>query len=332
MRHAIQIIVLFVAAFTALVPDTVAQTPDKTKRVGYIVWSTYGSRSHLEQAFLDSMRDRGYVEGKNLVVERRYVEVGGIEQVRVAAGELAALKLDAIVATCSPSTMAVKQATSNSGVPVVMAVVSDPVAQELIASYSHPGGNVTGLSSQGEDTLPKMLEYIREVLPSGTRIAVLYNKSNPVHARLWQVLEQAGKKLGASLVRIEVAGRGDLGAAFDTIGRERLGALLVLPDDNMTFNARVRLIELVQALRIPAIFGAREFVDAGGLMSYGPNYASSYRQAAVYVDKVLAGVKPANLPVEQPTRFDLVINLAAAKATGIAIPQPLLLRADDVVR
>ena len=153
-----------------------------------------------------------------------------------------------------------------------------------------------------------------------------------MHARLWQVLEQAGKKLGANLVWIEVAGRGDLGAAFDTVGRERLGALLALPDDNMTFNARVRLIELLQAQRIPAIFGAREFVDAGALMSYGPNYASSYRQAAVYVDKVLAGVKPANLPVEQPTRFDLVINLAAAKAIGIAIPQPLLLRADDIVR
>ena len=332
MRYASQLLALFVAIVLAQVPDTLAQTPDKTIRMGYIVWSNYSSRSHLEQALLDGMRDRGYVEGKNLVVERRYVDVGGVEQVRAAAGELAALKLDAIVSTCSPSTAAVKQATSNSGIPVVMAVVSDPVGQDLIASYGHPGGNITGLSSQGEDTLPKMLQYLFEVLASGTRIAVLYNTSNPAHPRLWQGLEQAGSKLGTNLVRIDVAGRRDLAAAFDTIKRERLGALLVLPDDNMTFNARAQLLELVQRQRIPAIFGAREFVDGGGLMSYGTNYAASYRQAAIYVDRVLAGAKPADLPVEQPTRFEFVVNVAAAKALGVAIPQSLLLRADDVVR
>ena len=332
MRYASKVLALFVAILSVQVPNALAQTPDKTIRMGYIVWSTYSSRSHLEQALLDGMRDRGYVEGKNLVVERRYVDVGGVEQVRVAASELAALKLDVIVSTCSPSTAAVKQATSKSSMPVVMAVVSDPVGQELIASYRHPGGNITGLSSQSEDTLPKMLQYISEVLPTGTRIAVLHNTSNPAHPRLWQGLEQSGGKLGANLVRIDVAGRGDLGAAFDTIKRERLGALLVLPDDNMTFNARAQLIELVQRQRIPAIFGAREFVDGGGLMSYGPNYAASYRQAADYVDKVIAGAKPANLPVAQPTRFEFIVNVAAAKALGVIIPQPLLLRADDVVR
>ena len=332
MRYAIELLVLFLTALTAPVDDALAQAPDQTKRVGFIVWSAYGPRGHLEQALVDAMRDRGYIEGKNLVIERRYVDAGGIEQVRVAASELAALKLDAIVSTRSPSTAAVKQATANSSTPVVMAVVSDPVSQALIASYDHPGGNVTGLSSQQEDTLPKMLQYLSELLPSASGVAVLHNTGNPVHPLLWQRLEKAGRELGTRLVRIDVSGRKDFGAAFDTIQRERLAALLVLPDDNMTFNSRVQLLEMVQTQRIPTMFGAREFVDAGGLMSYGPNYAAGYRQAAVYLDKVLVGAKPANLPVEQPTRFEFVVNVAAAKALGVAIPPRLLLRADDVVR
>jgi putative ABC transport system substrate-binding protein len=153
-----------------------------------------------------------------------------------------------------------------------------------------------------------------------------------VHPRLWQQVEQAAKGLGTTLVRIDVSRGADFTAAFDTMGRERLGGLLVLPEDNMTYNTRVQLIELVQRQRIPAIFGARDFVDIGGLMSYGANFASSYRHRAVYVDKVLAGAKPADLPVEQPTRFEFVVNLAAAKALGVTIPQDLVLRADDVVR
>ncbi len=177
-----------------------------------------------------------------------------------------------------------------------------------------------------------MLQFLSEVVPAGTRVAVLYHTTNPVHPRLWQRLDQAGKERGANLVRIDIARGADFAAAFDTIGRERLGGLFVLPDDNMTYNARVQLIELVKKQRIPTIFGAREFVDIGGLMSYGPDLASSYRHAAVYVDKVLTGTKPANLPVEQPTHFEFVVNLAAAKALGITIPNQLLLRADDIVR
>jgi putative ABC transport system substrate-binding protein len=153
-----------------------------------------------------------------------------------------------------------------------------------------------------------------------------------VHPFLWQRLEQTAKEHGANLVRIDVSGRADFAAAFDTISRERLGGLIVLPDDNMTYNARIQLIALVQRQRIPAIFGDREFVDIGGLMSYGPNLALSYRHTAVYVDKVLTGAKPANLPVEQPTRFEFVVNLAVAKTLGITIPQQMLVLADDVVR
>jgi putative ABC transport system substrate-binding protein len=332
MQHAIQFLVLFVAAFSMSLPGVLAEAPTKTKHLGYLVWSSYGSRGDLEQSLLDGMRDEGYVEGKNLVIERRYVDGGSFDQIRAAARELAALKPDALVSTCSPSTAAAKEATSTSGIPVVMAFVSDPVGQGLIASYKRPGGNITGLSSQAEDTLPKMLQYLSEVVPAGTRVAVLHNTNNPVHPHLWRRLDQVGKDRGASLVRIDVSGRADFAAAFDTISRERLGALLVLPDDNMTYNARMLLIALVQRQRIPAIFGAREFVDIGGLMSYGPDLASSYRHTAVYVNKVLTGAKPANLPVEQPTHFEFVVNLAAAKALGVTIPQDLLLRADNIVR
>ena len=331
MPYCIQLLILFAAAISMLVPGVLAQVPAKTKHVGYLVWSSYGPRGNLEQSLLDGMRDEGYVEGKNLVIERRYVD-GGIDQVRVAARELAALNPDAIVSTCSDSTAAAKEATAPSGIPVVMAFVSDPVGQGLIASYQRPGGNITGLSSQAEDTLPKMLQYLSEVVPAGTRVAVLYHTSNPVHPRLWQRLNQAGKEREPNLVRIDISGKADFAAAFDTIGRERLGGLLVLPDDNMTYNARVQLIELVKKQRIPTIFGAREFVDIGGLMSYGPDLASSYRHTAAYVDKVLTGTKPANLPVEQPTHFEFVVNLAAAKALGVTIPQNMLLLADDVVR
>ncbi len=221
MPQAIQLLILFVAALSMSVPDAMAEVPNKTKRVGYLVWSSYGSRGNLEQSLLDGMRDEGYVEGKNLVIERRYVDGGSFEQVRAVARELAALNPDAIVSTCSPSTAAAKEATSTSGIPVVMAFVSDPVGQGLIASYKRPGGNITGLSSQAEDTLPKMLQYLSEVIPAGARVAVLHNTNNPVHSRLWQQLEQAAKGGSTSVGRIDVSGRADFAAAFDTIGRER---------------------------------------------------------------------------------------------------------------
>jgi putative ABC transport system substrate-binding protein len=323
---------LFVAAFSMLAPSVLAEAPAKTKHVSYLVWSSYGARGNLEQSLLEGMREQGYVEGKNLVVDRRYIDGGTFDEVRAAARELAALNPDAIVSTCSPSTAAAKEATSASGIPVVMAFVSDPVGQGLIASYKHPGGNVTGLSSQAEETVPKMLQYLSQVVPVGTRVAVLYHTTNPVHPHLWQRLDQAAKERGTRLVRIDFSGSADFASAFDRISQQHLGALLVLPDDNTTYNVRMQLVALVEKQRIPNIFGGREFVDIGALMSYGPNLAQSYRHTAVYVDKVLKGAKPATLPVEQPTRFEFVVNLAAAKALGVTVPQDLVLRADDVVR
>ena len=325
MRHVITVFVLSFAALAAL-----AQTSDTTKRVGYVVYGASGPRNHLEQALLDGLREQGYVEGRNLVIERVYAE-GDAEQLRLGVGAFVSKKLDAIVTTCSPATNVAKQVTSASGTPVVMAVVTDPVGQGLVASLAQPGGNVTGRSSQVEDTLPKMLELFSTVVPKGERIAVLHNTNNPVHPRLWQELERVGSARNIALVRIDVAGPRDFPAAFDTIAREHLGALFLLPDDPMTMNSRGRLLELVKKNRLPTFFGVREFVVDGGLMSYGENYAASYRSAATHLGKVLAGAKPATLPVEQPTRFEFVINRSAAKDLGIAIPKDLLLRADEVI-
>lgn len=335
MRHAIR---SFAAALTvlALWPASAqspasTQAPEQTKRVGYVVYGPSGVRGHLLQAFLDGMREQGYVEGRNLVIERSYAE-GSAERLREGANALAALKLDAIVTTCSPSTSAVKQATAGSGTPVVMAVVTDPVGQGLVTSLARPGGNITGRSSQVEDTLPKMFDLFSAVLPKGASIGVLYNVNNPAHPLLWERAQPAGRALDLKLVRIDVAGSKDFPAAFDNLVQQRLAAMLVLPDDGMTMNARARLVELAARQRVPAFYGVREFVDQGGLMSYGENYASSYRASAVYVAKVLAGAKPAELPVEQPTRFEFVVNLGAARALGLTIPSSLLLRADDVVQ
>lgn len=331
MRYAVQVLVLSALAASVITPPALAQAPEKTKRLGILVSGTPGPRSHLEQALLDGMRERGYVEGKNLVVERRFAH-GIPERLREGASELAALRLDAIVSTCSPSTNAVKQATGSSGTPIVMANVSDPVGQGLIASLARPGGSITGRSSQADETLPKMLQLFSAVLPKSTRVAVLHNTRNPVHPVLWRELQQAGKGLDIALVRVDVAGPKDFPAAFETIARERLGALLLLPDDNMSMNFRAQLVELATAHRIPTMYGVREFVADGGLMSYGENYAVSYRRTAGYVEKVLAGAKPADLPVEQPTQFEFVVNLKTAKALGITIPQSLLVKADEVIR
>ena len=330
MNHAFRIgLLLLLALAQPAFGQGAASAP--TKRVGYLVWSSVGPRGHLESALVDGLRDQGYVEGRNLVIDRRYVDAG-IDQVRAAAEELTALMPDVIVSTCSDSTAAAKQATAASHIPVVMAYVADPVGQGLIASYSQPGGNVTGLASQAEDTMPKLLQLISEMVPAGATVAVLYHTTSPAHPRLWQRLESAAKERGTRLLRVDFAKRVDIAPAIEAIGEGRIGAMIALPDDNMMYNAREQLVKLVEQRRIPVIFGSREFTDIGGLMSYGPSLASSYRYTATYVDKLFGGACPANLPVEQPTRFELVVNLRTARGPGLAIPPSLLALADEVIR
>jgi putative ABC transport system substrate-binding protein len=239
------------------------------------------------------------------------------------------MKLDAIVTPCTPSTRAARQATAST--PIVMAGVADPVGQRLIASLARPGANITGLSSQAEDILPKMMELFSSVLPRPATVAVFLQGRSEVHPRMWQQLAPIAQALDLKLVKIDVANLADLPAAFDLALREKANALFFLPDEPMFPNGRASIIELAARHRLPAFYGVREFVDDGGLMSYGESLRTAYRNAASYVNNLARGAKPADLPVQQPTTFELVINLKTARSLGLTIPQSLLVRADQVI-
>ena len=312
-------------------PAGLAQSPEKKAHIGILVGGSLAQRGHLEQALLQGLREQGYVEGKNLVLERRYAD-GRSERMPEFAHELAAMKLDAVVTTCTPSTRAAQQAVGST--PIVMAAVADPVGQNLIASLARPGANITGLSSQAEDIMPKMLELFASVLPRPITVAVLTDARSDVHPRMWQALGPVAQTLKIKLVKIDVGRPSDvhLPAAFETAVREKAGAIFVLPDEPLFLTRRADIVALAAKHRLPAFYGTREFVDDGGLMSYGESLRSAYRNAASYVNKLARGAKPADLPVEQPTKFELVINSKTAKALGLTIPQSVLLRADEVIQ
>ena len=306
-----------------------AQTASsRPTRIGILVGGSVAQRGHLEQAMLAGLIEQGLVEGKNLVIERRYADGRG-ELVPEYARELAALKLDAVVSTCTPSTLAAKSATSST--PIVMAAVADPVGQQLIASLARPGGNLTGLSSQAEDILPKMLEFFGAVLPRQATVAVLTEAKSQVHPRMWLQLQPLAEALRLRVVRVDVASPADLPPAFERALRAAAQAAFVLPDEPMFLSRRSALVELAAKHRLPAFYGAREFVDDGGLMSYGESLRGAYRDVGVYIGQLARGAKAAELPVQQPTRFELVINLKTAEALGISFPQALRLRADAVL-
>ena len=318
------------AGFGLSIPlSGLAQSKDKTAHIGLLVTGSYPQRSHFEQALLAGLREQGYVEGKNLVLERRYANRSR-ERLLEFAQEFADMKLDAVVTTCTPSTRAAKQAMAST--PIVMAAVADPVGQKLIASLARPGANITGLSSQAEDILPKMMELFASVLPKSATVAVFADSRSGVHPRMWQALGPIAQALNLKLVKVEAASPVDLPAAFDRAVRDQADAIFVLPDEPLFINFRAKMVELAAKHRLPAFYGAREFVDDGGLMSYGENLPTAYRHAASYVHKVVRGTAVGDLPVEQPTRFELVINLEAARNLGLKVPQALLLRADKVIR
>ena len=249
---------------------------------------------------------------------------------RRSAAALAALKLDAIVTGCTGSTRAVQHATDRT--PIVMASVADPVGQGFVKSLAQPGANVTGRSSQSRALLPKMLELFNTAVPNATRIAVLVNVLNTAHETLWADAVAAAPSFRMNLVRVDVRGPAGLDAALDTLAASRADALFVLPDDPMSHNLGARIVEFANKRGLPTLFGFREFVEAGGLMSYGEKFADTYRQTATYIEQILRGAKPAELPIEQPTRFELVVNLNTARALGITFPQPLLLRVDTTIK
>jgi putative ABC transport system substrate-binding protein len=303
-----------------------AQEGAKVLHVGILSSGSRDVRAPLDLALVEGLRTRGYVEGKNLVIERRY----GSSNIDENAKQLAAMKLDAILTTCSPSTRVMSDATSTT--PIVMAAVSDPVRQGLIASLSKPGRNVTGTSSQAEELLVKRLELMVTMLPKATRIGVLANARNPVHELGWQRLEAAAREKNIRLVKVAVSRRDDVAAALESTLPGKVDALFVLPDDPMMLNARFTILDFAERRRLPDFHWAREFTEAGGLMSYGENLRRSYAAAAAYMDRIKGGANPATLPVEQAARFELVLNLKRAQALGVALPQQVLLQADEVLQ
>jgi len=268
------------------------------------------------------------VEGQNIVIERRYSE-GRNERLPDLAADLVRLKVDVIVAAGTPPPYAAKRATTT--IPIVMTNASDPVGSGLVASLARPGGNITGLSLLSPELAGKQLELLKETVPKVSRVAVLWNPANPVHTLILRQAEVAARSLRLQLQILEARGPNEFDSAFSAMTKERAGALLVLADP-MFFGHRTRLADLAAKSRLPSVFLLREHADAGGLMAYGPSTRDNFRRAATYVDKILKGAKPGDLPIEQPTKFELVINLKTAKALGLTIPRFVLGRADEVLQ
>jgi putative ABC transport system substrate-binding protein len=307
-----------------------AQQAAKMARIGYLVTSLAVS-PHPQEAFRQGLRDLGYVEGRNVVIEYRDAE-GKPERFPAVAAELVALKVDVIVAGPTLAALAAKQATKT--IPIVFANAADPVASGLVSSLARPGGNVTGLSMLAPELVGKCLELLKQAVPGVSRVALLWQPGSSGERTEKDMLKEADVAARALRVRpqfVEARGPDDFDRAFSNMTRARAGALAVLPS-SMLFNERRRLVDLAAKNRLPAVYPYREAVDAGGLMAYGANFTDLYRRAAIYVDKILKGAKPADLPVEQPTKFELVINLKTAKALGLTIPPSLLGRADEVVQ
>jgi len=307
-----------------------AQQAARAARIGYLV-PNLAQAPHLLEAFRQGLRHLGYVEGRDVVIE--YRDAGGtIERFPVLAAELVALKVDVIVAPSTPATLAAKQATRT--IPIVFIGAGDPVTSGLVASLARPGGNVTGLSVLSTELTGKWLELLKQAVPGVSRVAALWQPGamdERTDKDMQKGAEVAAQALGVRLQFVEARGPADFDRAFSDMTRERAGALTVRPAP-MFISERRRLVDLAAKNRLPAVYAWREFVDAGGLMSYGPNAADMYRRAATYVDKILKGTKPADLPVEQPTKFELVINLRTAKALGLTIPQSVLGRADEIIQ
>jgi putative ABC transport system substrate-binding protein len=308
-----------------------SQEAAKVARIGFLATTNLAANPHLQEAFLQGLHDLGYVEGRNVVIEYRDAE-GKLERLPALAAELVVLKVDVIVAPGTPQALAAKQATRT--LPIVFAVAGDPVGSGLVPSLARPGGNVTGLSSVTSDLVGKCLEQLTQAVPAVSRVAVLWQPGGfgeRAEKDMRKAAEVAGRTLGVRLQFVEARRPADIDRAFSDMTRARAGALTVLGGGTMLFAERRRLVDLAAKNRLPAVYPWRDFVDAGGLMSYGANFPDLYRRAATFVDKILKGAKPADLPVEQPTKFELVINLRTAKALGLTIPPSVLGRADQMI-
>jgi putative ABC transport system substrate-binding protein len=305
-----------------------AQPAQKVYRIGVIFTLASGQAEHLDRALNEGLRDLGYVEGRNLALERRFAG-GEIEGLPALAAELARLNVDVIVTGSNQVIAAVKQATATT--PIVMAVSRDPVGSGFIASLGRPGGNITGLANDPTPEIQtKNLELLREAAPRTARVALLWNPVAPDARAYRNAVEAAVRRLGGTFQAVEVRNRQEIEGAFAAMLRERADGLMVLQDP-VLLSARREIVHLAARHKLPAVYPLREYVELGSLMSYGVNIADQFRHAAAYVDKILKGAKPADLPVEQPTKYELVINRRTAKALGLKIPQSLLVRTDQII-
>ncbi len=323
-------IILILALGILLVPLTSeSEQATKVSRIGYLDggWPT-PEFLHLLEAFKHGLRQFGYSEGQNIAFEPRWAE-GRYDRLPDLAAELVRLKVDVIVASISQAARAAKQATAR--IPIVMVAVVDPVGFGLVKSLARPGGNITGLSNLNPDLVAKHLELLKETVPRVSRVAVLWNAANPIEVRLWKSRQAAAQALGLRLVPVEVRSPDDFAGAFSAMTRERPEALHLLGDP-LILGHRRQVVEFATKHRLPIISDISEFTEAGGFMSYGVNLPELFRYSARFVDKILKGAKPGDLPVEQPTRFELVINLKTAKALGLTIPQSVFIRADQVIQ
>jgi putative ABC transport system substrate-binding protein len=304
------------------------QQAGKVPRIGYLRATSPYDRPPLLDAFRQGLRELGWVEGQNIVIDYRFAE-GRLDRLPDLAAELVRLKVEIIVSLGTQGVTAAKNATET--IPIVMIAVRDPVGIGLIASLARPGGNLTGLSGYaGLESIAKQLELLKETVPKMRSVAILSNPANAYHQLAIREVNVAARSLGVQLQFLEARDPNEFDGAFAAMAKERVGALLVLSD--VIFNSHgTRLADLAARSRLPAAYAVRESVEAGGLMSYGPSFLDFYRQAATFVDKILKGAKPADLPVEQPTKFELVINLKAAKALGLEVPPLLIAQADELI-
>jgi putative ABC transport system substrate-binding protein len=306
-----------------------AQQTAKVPRVGWLSPGSQTSDQNFLASFRDGLRELGWMVGQNIAIESRWAD-GKFERLPDLAAELVRLKVDVIVANVTQASLAAKRATTT--IPIVMVGVGDPLGSGLVDSLARPSGNVTGPSSMLAEASAKQLALLKETVPSASPVAVLWNPANPVwQASALKQTEAAARAMGLRLQLVEARGPDELEGAFATITRERSGALFV-PADIIFVRHAQQMADLAARHRVPAMYGFREHVEAGGLMSYAASFPVMFRRAAAFVDKILKGAKPGDLPVEQPTKFELVINLKTAKALGVTIPQSVLQLADEVIR
>jgi putative ABC transport system substrate-binding protein len=305
-----------------------AQQVGRTVTIGYLGNSSPALESNLVEAFREGLRQLGYVEGRNLIIKFAWAE-GQQERHPALARELVRLTPDVILTAGTPGTLAAKQATQS--IPIVTAIAGDAVATGLVASLAKPGGNVTGLSTLAPELDGKRLELLKEAVPKLSRVAVLRNPANPFTTIAWKAMQPAAETLGLKLQPVDASSPNDLDRALATIKAAHPDGLVLIVDRFLA-SYRASIVQFVATNRLPGMFPYPEFAQEGGLMTYGPDYADLFRRTATYVDKILKGAKPGVLPIEQPTKFELIINLRTAKALGLAIPQSLLVRAEGVIR